>query len=119
MHIRTQLILAASLVALIPAIASADAESAALKTCTAAFASSLAVKGAALPAVTLKYHAGQPGSSVAEYYTRDYTFFLKANDPKTGLPVARATCSATTGGTLLSLSAAPLETGKPPLAAQL
>ena len=119
MHVRTQLILAASLVALIPAVASAGPESAALKACTAAFASSLADKDAALPTVTLKYRAGQPSSSVAEYYARDYTFFLKANDPKTGSPLAQATCSATTGGTLLSLSATPLEIAKPTLAAKL
>jgi hypothetical protein len=118
MRVRTHLIHAVSLIALIPAVASAGPESAALKTCTAAFASSLAVKGAALPAVTLKYRAGQPSSSVADYYTHDYTFFLKANDPKSGSPLARATCSATTGGTLLSLSATPLETGKATLAAQ-
>jgi hypothetical protein len=119
MHVRTQLILAASLVVLIPGLASAGPENAALKTCAAAFASSLTVKGAALPAVTLKYHGGQPSSSFADYYTHDYTFFLKANDPKTGTALARATCSASTAGILLSLSATPLETGTPTLAAQL
>jgi hypothetical protein len=118
MHVRTHLILVVSLLAFIPAVASAGPESAALKTCTAAFASSLAVKGAALPAVTLKYLATQPSSAFAEYYTHDYTFFLKANDPRSGSPLARATCSATTGGMLLSLSATPLETGKATLAAQ-
>jgi hypothetical protein len=118
MQLRTHLILAVSLVALIPAVAGAAPESAALKTCTSAFASSLAANGAPLPAVTLKYRAGQRSSSFADYYTHDYTFFLKANDPKSGSPLARATCSATTGGTLLSLSATPLETGTATLAAQ-
>jgi hypothetical protein len=118
MHVRTHLILTVSLVALIPAVASAGPESAALKTCTAAFASSLAVKGAALPAVTLKYLAAQPSSSFVEYYTHDYTFSLKANDLKTGAPLARATCSASTGGVLLSLSTTPLQIGNPTLVAQ-
>ena len=64
--------------------ANAGPESAALKTCTAAFASSLTAKGAESPSVKLNYRSSQPGSAFAEYYTRDYTFFLKANDPKTG-----------------------------------
>jgi hypothetical protein len=107
MHARTLLIAAASLVALVPAVSNAGPESAALKTCAAAFASSLTAKGAASPSVKLNYRAGQPDSAFAEYYTRDYTFFLRANDTKTGARLARATCSATTGGTLLSLSPTP------------
>ena len=119
MQSRTLPILAALLVVLSPIAANAGPESAALKTCTAAFASSLAAKGAESPSVKLNYRSTQPGSAFAEYYTRDYTFFLKANDPKTGAALARATCSATTGGTLLSLSAAPLGTDTATLAARL
>jgi hypothetical protein len=112
-------ILAALLVVLSPIAANAGPESAALKTCTAAFATSLTAKGAGSPSVKLNYRTTQPGSAFAEFYTRDYTFFLKANDPKTGAALARATCSATTGGTLLSLSATPLGTDTATLAAQL
>jgi hypothetical protein len=120
MHIRTLLIAAATLAALTPAVSNAGPESAALKTCTAAFASSLhTAKGTESPAVKLNYHSGAPSSEIAEYYTRDYTFFLKANDPKTGLPMARAQCSATTAGTLLSLSAIPLDAAGAVLAAKL
>jgi hypothetical protein len=117
MHVRT-LLMTASLAALAPVISNAGPENAALKTCTAAFASSLSIQGTASPAVKLKYLAGPAASSFAEFYARDYTFTMKANDPKTGLALARATCSATTGGTLLSLSAIPTDTGKV-LAAQL
>jgi hypothetical protein len=119
MHVRTLLLTLASVAALTPAVSNAGAESAALKTCTAAFASSLSAQGTSSPAVKLKYRGGPAASSFAEYYTRDYTFFLKANDPKTGLPLARATCSATTAGTLLSLSAVPVGVDSPSLAAQL
>jgi hypothetical protein len=119
MHVRTLLIAVASLAAVAPAVSNAGPESAALKTCTAAFASSLAVQGAASPAVKLNYRARQASSSFAEFYTRDYTFFLKANDPKTGLALAQATCSATTGGTLLSLSATSTAAESPALAARL
>jgi hypothetical protein len=120
MHIRTLLIAAASLVALAPAVSTAGPESAALKTCTAAFASSLKdAKDIGSTVVKLNYHSGAPSSEIAEYYTRDYTFFLKANDPKTGLPMARATCSATTAGTLLSLSATPIDATGTKLAATL
>ncbi len=119
MHMRTLPITAALLVVLCPIAANAAPESAALKTCTAAFASSLAAKGAESPSVKLNYRAVQPTSSLAEYYTRDYTFILKASDPKTGTSLARATCSATTGGTLLSLFATPLDKETAPLAARL
>jgi hypothetical protein len=119
MQIRILPIAATLLVALSPLAANAGPESAALKTCTAAFASSLASKGAESPSVKLNYRSSQPGSPFAEYYTRDYTFFLKANDPKTGASLARATCSATIGGTLLSLSATPLGTDTATLAARL
>jgi hypothetical protein len=112
-------ILAALLVVLSPIAANAGPESAALKTCTAAFATSLTAKGAESPSVKLNYRTTQPGSAFAEFYTRDYTFFLKANDPKTGAALARATCSATTGGTLLSLLATPLGTDTMTLAARL
>jgi len=119
MQIHKLSIATALLVVLAPIAANAGPESAALKTCTAAFASSLAARGAESPAVKLNYRAAQPGSSLGEYYTRDYTFFLKANDPKTGAALARATCSATTGGTLLSLSATPLGNETATLAARL
>ena len=119
MQTRILPIAAALLVVLSPLAANAGPESAALKTCTAAFASSLAAKGAESPSVKLNYRSSQPGSAFAEYYTRDYTFFLKANDPKTGTALARATCSATTGGTLLSLSATPVGTDTAILAARL
>jgi hypothetical protein len=119
MHVRTLLIAATALAAVAPAVCNAGPESAALKTCTAAFASSLGVKGAAAPTVKLNYRDGQASSAFAEYYTHEYTFFLKANDPKTGLALARATCSATVGGALLSLSATAAEAQSPALAAQL
>jgi hypothetical protein len=119
MQSRTLPILVALLVVLSPIAANAGPESAALKTCAAAFASSLTAKGAESPSVILNYRSTQPGSAFAKYYTRDYTFFLKANDPKTGAALARATCSATTGGTLLSLSAAPVGTDTATLAARL
>jgi hypothetical protein len=117
MHVRTLLIAVAALAALTPAISNAGPERAALKTCTAAFASSLGVKGAASPTVKLNYRNGQTSSTFAEYYTREYTFFLKANDPKTGLALARATCSATTGGALLSFATS-TAAESPALAAQ-
>jgi hypothetical protein len=119
MHVRSLLIAAVSLAVLTPAVSNAAPESAALKTCTAAFASSFSVQGGASPTVKLNYRAGQASDTFAEYYTHDYTFFLSANDPKSGAALARATCSATTGGTLLSFSATSLATDRPALAARL
>jgi hypothetical protein len=106
MHTRKILIAAAAIAALSPAIAAASAESNALKACANAFASSLASsKDGTAPAFKLNYLSNQSAGSYAQYYSTGYTFFLKADDPKTGSPVASATCSATTGGTVLSLSA--------------
>ena len=94
-----------SLAALSPAISQAAPESDALNACTRAFESSLAPDAASPPVFKLKYTAGQPPSSWSNYFTREYTFFLQARDPKTGTARASATCRATAGGNLIALKA--------------
>ena len=107
---------AAILTVLSPAISQAAPESDALNTCTRAFASSLALDVANPPTVKLKYSAGQPATAWSNFFTREYTFFLQLRDPKTGIARASATCSATAGGNLITLKAAPADA--PTLAAK-
>jgi hypothetical protein len=117
MTIRKVLLAAASIAAISPAISYAAPEDSALKACAQAFASSLS-SDSAPPAFKLKYRADAPGA-LADYYSgNEYTFYLQANDPKTGSTLARATCSANTRGAVLALTATPLETS-PALAAKL
>jgi hypothetical protein len=117
MTIRKVLLAAASIAAIAPAISYASPENSALKACAQAFASSLA-GGSGSPTFKLKYRPDAP-SPLAEYYSaHEYTFYLQANDPKTGSTLARATCSADTRGTVLALTATPLE-NSPALAAKL
>jgi hypothetical protein len=117
MIIRKLLLTAASIAAICPAVSHASPENAALSACAQAFATSLA-PGSAAPAFTLKYHSEAAGM-LAEYYgSRAFTFYLQARDPKTGLTLARATCSADTRGAVIALKATPPETS-PSLAAQL
>jgi hypothetical protein len=118
MHIRKILIAAASIAVLAPAISNASAERVALKACANAFVSSITSKDGTAPTFKLNYSGGQPAGTYTEYYRHDYRFVLSANDPKTGSPLARATCSATTQGTILSLLATPLDSSSPTLAAQ-
>jgi hypothetical protein len=108
MTIRKVLLAAASIAAISPAISHASPESSALKACAQAFAASL-VSGPEKPAFKLRYHADAPGALADYYNSHDYTFYLQANDPKTGLTLARATCSANTRGAVLALTATPLE----------
>ncbi len=116
MTIRKFLLTAASLAALSPAISNAAPEDTALKACARAFASSLAT-GSGTPTFKLKYESESVGT-VAEYYgSHDYTFDLQARNPKTGLALAQATCSADKHGTIFALTLQPLE-ASPALAAR-
>ena len=54
-----------------------------------------------------------------EFYTREYTFDLNAKDLKTGLPIARASCSTDSRGAVVALSAIPLDAAHPAVAARL
>jgi hypothetical protein len=109
---------AASLAALAPAIANASPEKAALNACARAFASSLAAPGTAVPAYKLAYRDDLYTGSVLEFYAREYSFELHANDLKTGLPIARANCSTNSRGAVVALSPIPLKSASPSLASQ-
>jgi len=109
----------ASIAALTPVISNASPEKAALNACARAFATSLAAPGAAAPAFKLAYHSNEFAGSMLEFYTREYTFDLNANDPKTGLPIARASCSVDSRGNIVALSPVPLNTVRSTLAAKL
>jgi hypothetical protein len=117
MTIRKLLLAAASIAAICPAVSQAFPENTALNACAQAFATTLA-SGSAAPAIKLKYHHSESAGPLADYYSsREFTFYLQARDPKTGLTLARATCSADTRGNVLGLTATPPET-LPSLAAQ-
>ena len=115
---KVSLILAAA-AALAPALSNASPERAALNACARAFASSLAAPGSAVPAFKVAYRGDQSMGSMLAFYTREYRFDLHANDPKTGLPVARASCSTDASGAVIALSSLPLETARAALAARL
>jgi hypothetical protein len=117
MTIRKLLLTAAFIGVISPIVSLASTENAALNACAQAFATSLA-PGSAAPAFTLKYHSGSAGPLADYYNSQKFTFYLQARDPKTGLTLARATCSADTRGAVIALTATPLETS-PSLAAQL
>jgi hypothetical protein len=118
MIIRKLLLTAASIAAICPAVSHAFPENTALNACAQAFTTSLA-SGTAAPTFKLKYHHSESAGPMADYYSsHEFTFYLQARDPKTGLTVARASCSADTRGTVLALTAATPETSSSP-AAQL
>jgi hypothetical protein len=103
MNIRKIVFIAAASAALCPAISSASTEGSALDACARAFALRLAPPGAAAPSYKLAY-GSSPFGSLIEPYSLAYTFELRANDKKTGLPIARASCSTDTRGAVISLS---------------
>lgn len=112
-------LVAASIAALVPAISNASPpETVALNACAHAFASSLAAPGAGVPAYKVAYQGDRYTGSMLEFYTREYTFDLYANDLKTGLPIARASCSTNSFGNVIALSSVPLKSAGPSLASQ-
>jgi hypothetical protein len=115
---KVALILAAA-AALVPAISNASPERAALDACARAFASSLAAPGSAAPAFKVAYRSSPSAGSMLEFYAREYVFDLYANDPKTGLPLARANCSTNARGAVIALTSVPLEAAPAALAAKL
>jgi hypothetical protein len=111
-------LVAAAAAALAPAIVNATPERTALNACASAFASSLAAAGAAPPAFKVIYGGALDGPSTVQFFARSYTFELQARNPKTGLPIARASCSTDARGGVLSLSSIPLDEMHPSLHAQ-
>jgi len=103
MNLRRISLIAVVIAAAAPAISNASPEKAALDACARAFASSLASPGKAAPAFKVAYRGSQSTGSMLEFYTLEYTFDLHANDLKTGLPIARASCSTDSHGTVVAL----------------
>jgi hypothetical protein len=119
MNYRKISLTAAMFAVLVPALSQATPERDALKACAQAFASSLASPGAAVPAFRVNYRGERSTGSMLEFYNREYTFDLHANDPKTGTAIARASCSTDIHGAVLTLSPLPLDVEHPALAARL
>ncbi len=110
---------AVTVAVLAPALANAASpEKTSLAACAKAFATSLASPGAAVPTFKVAYRGDRFASSAMSFFPSEYTFFLEAHDPKTGVSIARAQCSTDIRGTVTALSAVPVEAPKPTLAAQ-
>jgi hypothetical protein len=103
MSIRKITLLAAAIAVLSPVIASASAERSALDACARAFAVRLASPGAAPPTFKVSY-GSSPFGSMVDAYSLAFTFELRANDQKTGLAIARGSCSTDMRGAVVSLS---------------
>ena len=99
--------LAATIAVVAPALCNASPETTALNACARAFASSLASPGAAIPAFKVIYGDARSGTSVTEFFAREYSFDLRANSRKTGLRIARANCATDARGSVIALSLIP------------
>jgi hypothetical protein len=119
MKLRQLGLLLASIAALVPVASYASPEKTALNACARAFASSLAAPGSAAPAYKVAYSGSEYTGSMLEFYAREFTFDLHANDVKTGLPIARASCSVDLHGTVVALSPVPLNAARAGMAAKL
>jgi hypothetical protein len=117
MNFRVFLPSLAVIAALSPCTSKASSEDAALNACASAFASSIAAPGSAAPVYKLKYPGNHAESPLASYYGIRYTFYLQAQNAKTGLPLARASCSVDARGTI-ALTSMPMDGSSPALAAQ-
>jgi hypothetical protein len=107
----------ATIAVLVPAVSNASSENAALNACARAFASSLASPGKAAPTFKVVHLQNRSFGSMLAVYEREYVFDLHAND-KTGMAIARASCSTDPHGVVTALSSVPLEAVPPTLAAR-
>ena len=112
-------LLLASIAALAPVASHASSEKTAMNACVRAFASSLAAPGSAAPAYKVAYSGDEYTGSMMAFYAREFTFELHAKDLKTGLPIARASCSVDSHGTIIALSPVPLNAARTDMAAKL
>ena len=119
MNFRKISLAAATFAVLVPALSQAGPEKDAFKACVSAFASSLASPGAAAPAFKADYRAVRSMGSTLDFFTREYSFDLRADDPKTRITVGRARCTTDTHGAVLALAALPVNGEQPVLAAGL
>ncbi|HXA36542.1 MAG TPA: hypothetical protein VNW26_09440 [Steroidobacteraceae bacterium] len=110
--------LAAAFAAIAPAICTASPEQDALNACAHAFASSLASPGALTPTYKVVYGGYRYAESVTDFFARQYTFELHANDQKTGQLIARASCATDLHGNVVALSAIPAEQERPRIGAR-
>jgi hypothetical protein len=108
----------ATIASVAPTISQASTEKDALNSCVRTFAASLAAPGAAAPAYKVEYRGNQYVQSLAEVYSRGYTFHLLARNGKTGLHLAQASCETDSRGVVVALSPLPAESPLPALAAQ-
>jgi hypothetical protein len=118
MDIRTLTLATAAIAAISPSISRANPENVAMNACARAFASSIAAPGSAVPSYKVDYRGGQAQSALADYYGREYTFYLRAHSPKTGMTLARATCSTDLSGNILALTTESSDSSSPALAAR-
>jgi len=119
MKFRQVSLMLASIAALVPAASNASPEKTALNACARAFASSLAAPGSAAPAYKVSYMGSEYTGSMLAFYAREFTFDMHANNLKTGLPIARASCSVDSHGTIIALSPVPLNAARAVMAARL
>jgi hypothetical protein len=104
MYLRKIALIAASVAAFSPVLSHASPEQTALTACSRAFAASLASPGTAVPTYKVVLRTDSEMGSVSRFYAREYTFYLRAADRKTGLQLARATCSTDASGSVIAFA---------------
>ena len=118
MNFRNICLTAALTAVLAPAASNAMGEKSAFEACARAFASSLGTTDAAAPTYKVDYRGIQYVESVADMYSRGYTFHLIAKSRKTGLPIAQARCATDRHGVVVALSPLPQESAPSALTAR-
>lgn len=108
MHIRNTVIALVATAALAPTIAAATPARPSLQACVGAFMGRLGKSSSAAPKYRLARALERDFDGRALTSTDEFTFNLEARDSHTGTVLARATCSATSDGTVDSLTVSPV-----------
>jgi hypothetical protein len=102
---KINLILPATVVAAatLPSIASATDTSALSAACGRAFAAKLGLANSDAPTYKLTDLVGGDAQALERFSGREYSISMVARAPKSGTPVAKATCLVTSDGSVISV----------------
>lgn len=108
MHIRNTLIAVVAAATLAPTIAAASPSRPSLQACVGAFIARLGTSTPASPKYRLARALERDFDGRADSAAAEFTFTLEARDPHAGVVLARATCTATSDGSVESLTVTPV-----------
>lgn len=107
MSIRNTVIASILAAAVLPAVSNAADQDVMAGACGRAFAAKLGLATGDTPAYKLTTLAGAQETAMERFYSQDYFVDMVAHAPRTGATVAKARCTVSRSGVVISLETQP------------